>query len=74
MNVRGAVKQKMSTLSFIHDILKKGGPMAVFGGLVVLAVGLILGRLEMILAGALVTFLGSADYIVVLLRKNRNWN
>jgi hypothetical protein len=58
----------MSTLTFIHDSLQKGGPMAALGGIVVVAVGFILDRPGMILAGALVTLLVSADFVVTYFR------
>jgi hypothetical protein len=64
----------MSTVTFIHDSLQKGGPTAALGGIVVVAVGFILDRPGMILAGALVTLLVSADYVVMFFLGNRNSN
>ena len=60
----------MSTLTFIHDSLQKGGPVVALGGIVVVGVGFILDRPGMILAGALVTLLVSADDVVTYIRKS----
>jgi hypothetical protein len=61
-------------LTFIHDIVQKGGRVAAFGGILVLALGLVFGRLGMVLAGAFVILVVAADYFVMLFFKNRNSN
>jgi len=59
-------------LEFIHDSLKKHGPVAALGGIVVLVLGLIFGRLEMVLAGSFVIFVVACDFVIVRLFGNRN--
>ena len=57
----------MSTLEFVFESLEKRGPMVAVAGAVALVLGLTLGRLEALLAGALLIFLGSAEIVIRLL-------
>ncbi len=61
-------------LEFIHDSLQKRAPIAALGGIVVIALGLIFGKLAMVVAGALVTLLVFVDFVVARLFGNRNSN
>lgn len=58
-------------LEFIHDSLQKHGPVAALGGVVVLALGLLSGRLEMMLAGGIVIFVVAVDFVILLVFGNR---
>ena len=51
-------------LTFIYDTLRRGGPYALGGGLLVVIVGLLFGNFAMILAGAIVAFVGLFDIAV----------
>lgn len=59
-------------LEFIHDSLQKHGPAAALCGIVVLALGLVFWRFEMVLAGAIVVFVVAVDYVVMLVFGNRS--
>lgn len=59
-------------LEFIHEFLKERSPVAMLGGIVVLALGLILGRVEMVLAGIFVALVGSIEYVIMRLSRDRN--
>ena len=61
-------------LEFIHDTLQKHLPVAALCGIVVLVLGLIFGRLEMALAGAIVIFVVVVDYVITRVFGNRNPN
>ena len=61
-------------LEFIHDTLQKHGPVAALGGIVAVGLGLILARLEMILAGAIVIFVVAVDFVIMLFLGNRKSN
>ena len=68
---RAIMRNIIYEIAFIHDSLKKHRPVAAFGGIAVIALGLILGRLEMILAGGFVAFVVVADYVVARLFGDR---
>ena len=59
-------------LEFIHETLKKASPVAVLGGIVVLALGLIFGSVGMVLAGAFVALVGAVEFVIKLLFRDRN--
>ena len=61
-------------LGFVYDALKKGGPLAALAGLAVLAMGLLFGKIVMVLAGGFVALLCSADYLFTLIFRNRSSN
>jgi len=61
-------------LTFIHDILQENGRVAALGGIVALALGLVFGKLAMVLAGAFVILVVCADFVVMLFLKNRKSN
>lgn len=61
-------------LTFIHDILQENGRVAALGGIVALALGLVFGKLGMVLAGAFVILVVCADFLVMLFLKNRKSN
>ena len=54
----------MSTLQFMYDILQKRGPAVALGGAGVLVLGLLFGRPEMVIAGAVVALLGGVDLVM----------
>ena len=59
-------------LAYIHDSLRGHGPKAALGAIVVVALGLIFGRLEMVLAGSVVIFVVLVDFVIMLFQRNRN--
>ncbi|MEQ1764016.1 MAG: hypothetical protein ABL984_12840 [Pyrinomonadaceae bacterium] len=62
---------RLLELEFVYETLKKGGPWAALAGIALLAVGLLLGKIVMVLAGGFVALLCSADYVFTrLFRKS----
>jgi hypothetical protein len=59
-------------LDFIHDMLQEGAPVAVLGGIVAIAAGFALEKPSMILVGAFVLLIISADYIILHLFGSRS--
>ena len=59
-------------LDFIHNALREGAPVAVFGGIAAIAGGFVLEKPSMILVGAFVLLVISADYIVYYLFGSRS--
>ena len=51
-------------LEFIHDMVRTGAPVAVFGGIAAIAGGYVLETPSMILVGAFVLLIISVDYII----------
>ena len=59
-------------LNFIHDTLRTSAPVAVVGGLAAIVAGFVLVKQSMILIGAFVLLVISADYIVYHLFGSRS--
>jgi hypothetical protein len=59
-------------LELVHEILKKSSPAALLGGVLLLVAGLLLGRVEMIFAGAFVTVVGAIEFVILLLGRYRS--
>ena len=70
--VKPSMRNIIYELEFVHDSLQKHGPVAALGGIVVLALGLSFGRLEMMLAGGFVIFVVAVDFVVARLFGKRN--
>ena len=59
-------------LEFLHNMLRTSAPVAVVGGLAAIAFGFVLEKPSMILIGAFVLLVISADYIVYHLFGSRS--
>ncbi len=58
-------------LTFIYDILQKNWPIAGAAGILVLVLGLVFGKLSMVIAGAIVLFVVIIDLLILLVRRLR---
>ncbi|MBL8181976.1 MAG: hypothetical protein JNL64_10250 [Blastocatellia bacterium] len=59
-------------LTFIYDMLHKSGPAVALGGILVIAIGLMIGKYSMVIAGAVVTLIVALDYVVMFFFGKRN--
>ena len=51
-------------LDFIHDMVREGAPVAVIGGVVAIAFGILFEKPSMIIVGAFILLVVSVDYIL----------
>jgi hypothetical protein len=51
-------------LDFLHEMLRKGAPVAVLGGVAAITFGFLLDKPSMILVGGIVLLVVSVDYII----------
>lgn len=51
-------------IEFIYDTLRRGGPYALGGGVLVTILGFVLGSNAMVIAGAIVTLVAVVDMII----------
>ena len=58
-------------LTFIYDVLQKNWPVAAIGGALAIGIGLILGKISMVITGAIVLFVVAVDLIILLVLKMR---
>ena len=68
MNLRNLTYE----LDFIHGTLKKASPAAVLGGILVLGLGLVFGKMEMVFAGAFVALIGTIEYVIMRLKGRKD--
>lgn len=59
-------------LTFIYDMLHKSGPAVALGAILVIAIGLMIGKYSMVIAGAVVTFIVALDCVVTFIFGKRN--
>ena len=53
-------------LTFIYDVLQKNWRVAAIGGALAIGIGLILGKISMVITGAIVLFVVAVDLIILL--------
>lgn len=58
-------------LTFIYDVLQKNWRVAAIGGALAIGIGLILGKISMVITGAIVLFVVAVDLIILLVLKMR---
>ncbi|MEO5860248.1 MAG: hypothetical protein ABIR33_15025 [Pyrinomonadaceae bacterium] len=52
---------------FLYDMVRKGGPVAVLGGIAAIVLGLLFAKLIMVVVGAIVIFTVCVDYVIRLI-------
>lgn len=52
-------------LEFIYDAVRRGGPYALAGGVLVVILGLFFDILSMTIVGAIVSFVGFVDIVII---------
>jgi len=56
-------------IEFVFDVIRKGGPYALLGGVVAIVGGLLLSKPLMLLVGGVLIIAVGLDYVIALFQK-----